>query len=108
MSESTVQLNTDLFTQECRALGEASAAAKLRFDPKGPVAYQQAYESYKGPRNPQSRPARGAPRRAGGTNTAPVDGSDKPAEAGGDVKPTVKRVRKVAAPAAAADGAKGE
>ncbi len=54
MSESTVQLDTDLFTQECRALGEASAAAKLRFDPKGPVAYQQAYESYKGPRNPQS------------------------------------------------------
>jgi len=53
-------------------------------------------------------PARGAPRRAGGTNTAPVDGSDKPAEAGGDVKPTVKRVRKVVAPAAAADGAKGE
>jgi small subunit ribosomal protein S3 len=65
----------------------------------------------RGPRRdarPGDRPARGAPRRAGGTNTAPVDGSDKPAEAGGDVKPTVKRVRKVAAPAAAADGAKGE
>jgi len=65
----------------------------------------------RGPRRdarPGDRAGRGAPRRAGGTNTAPVDGSDKPADAGGDVKPTVKRVRKVAAPAAAADGAKGE
>jgi small subunit ribosomal protein S3 len=44
-----------------------------------------------------------------GSNAAPADGSDKPAEASGaDAdKPTVKRVRKVAAPAAAADG-KGE
>jgi len=40
-----------------------------------------------------------------GGNTAPADGSDKPAEAIG--KPAVQRVRKVAAPAAAADG-KGE
>jgi small subunit ribosomal protein S3 len=51
-----------------------------------------------------------APRAAMGTNTAPVDGSDKPAEAtpGSDApKTTVKRVRK-AAPAAAADGAKTE
>jgi small subunit ribosomal protein S3 len=41
-----------------------------------------------------------------GVNTAPVDGSDKPAEATtGDPTSTVKRVRK-AAPAAAADGAK--
>ena len=51
-----------------------------------------------------------APRAAMGTNTAPADGSDKPAEAtpGSDVpKTTVKRVRK-AAPAAAADGAKTE
>jgi len=67
----------------------------------------------RGPRRdarPGERPGgdrRGAPRRAGGTNTAPTDGSDKPAEAVGD-KPAVKRVRKVAAPAAAADGAKGE
>ena len=30
--------------------------------------------------------------------------SDKPAGAGGDAKPAVKRVRTVAAPAAAADG----
>ena len=39
-------------------------------------------------------------RRPAGTNTAPTDGSDKPAEATGDaaIKTTVKRVRKVAAP----------
>jgi small subunit ribosomal protein S3 len=38
-----------------------------------------------------------------------ADGSDKPAEAAGaDAKTPVKRVRKVAAPAAAADGVKGE
>ncbi|WP_137895649.1 30S ribosomal protein S3 [Ramlibacter sp. 2FC] len=54
-------------------------------------------------------PGRGGPRRAMGTNAAPADGSDKPAAAGGaDAKPAVKRVRQVAAPAAAADGAKGE
>jgi small subunit ribosomal protein S3 len=52
------------------------------------------------------RPAAGARRPAGG-NAAPADGSDKPAEALGADKPAVKRVRKVAAPAAAADG-KGE
>jgi len=53
-------------------------------------------------------PVRGARRPMGGNN-APADGSDKPAEAtGADAnKPAVKRVRKVAAPAAAADG-KGE
>ena len=65
-----------------------------------------------GPGRPSGdRPRTGAgagARRPAGTNTAPVDGSDKPAEAGGDaVKTTVKRVRKVVAPAAAADG-KGE
>ena len=49
-----------------------------------------------------------APRRRR-ANAAPADGSDKPAEAtGADAKTTVKRVRKVAAPAAAADGVKGE
>ena len=54
------------------------------------------------------RPAAGA-RRPAGANAAPADGSDKPAEAlGADAnKPAVQRVRKVAAPAAAADG-KGE
>jgi small subunit ribosomal protein S3 len=62
---------------------------------------------------------RGGPRAGArgpiGGNTAPADGSDKPAEAtgaapaapGADSKPAVKRVRK-AAPAAAADGAKTE
>jgi small subunit ribosomal protein S3 len=45
-----------------------------------------------------------------GGNTAPADGSDKPAEATGADAPktAVKRVRKVAAPAAAADGSSGE
>ena len=73
----------------------------------------------RGPRRdarPGDRPDRGAPRGAPraprsavGGNTAPADGSDKPAEASGAEVPntTVKRVRK-AAPAAAADGAKTE
>ena len=61
-------------------------------------------------------PARPGARGPIGGNTAPADGSDKPAEAtggapaatpGADSKPAVKRVRK-AAPAAAADGAKTE
>ncbi len=45
-------------------------------------------------------------RRAGAGNTAPVDGSDKPAEASGEAKPAVKRAPKdkESAPAAAADG----
>ncbi|XAH24156.1 30S ribosomal protein S3 [Xylophilus sp. GW821-FHT01B05] len=48
-------------------------------------------------------------RPVGGGNVAPADGSDKPAGAGGAADPSaVKRVRKVAAPAAAADGAKTE
>ena len=55
------------------------------------------------------RPAPRRDARPVGGNVAPADGSDKPAEAGGaDPKPAVKRVRKVAAPAAAADGAKTE
>jgi len=61
------------------------------------------------PAAPRGAGARG-PRAPIGTNTAPADGSDKPAEAtpGSDApKTTVKRVRK-AAPAAAADGAKTE
>jgi len=62
------------------------------------------------PGAPSDRPARAGARRPTGTNAAPADGSDKPAEATGADAPktTVKRVRKVAAPAAAADGAKGE
>ncbi|MFD1712688.1 30S ribosomal protein S3 [Ottowia sp. GY511] len=75
-------------------------------------------EERRGPRGPRrdgrggpggDRAGRGGPRRGGaGTNAAPADGSDKPAEGqGADGQPAVKRVRK-AAPAAAADGAKGE
>jgi len=71
-----------------------------------PVAAEPRAEEERRPRGPRrdARPGdrRGGPRRAGGTNAAPVDGSDKPAEAAGD-KPAVNRVRKVA-PAAAADG----
>ncbi|NBX55137.1 MAG: 30S ribosomal protein S3 [Betaproteobacteria bacterium] len=55
------------------------------------------------------RPVRGG-RRPEGTQAAPADGSDKPAEATDAPKTTVKRVRKVTAPAptgTAADG-KGE
>jgi len=90
-----------------------------------PVAAEPRAEEERRPRGPRrddrggagrpgaDRPAaRGARRPAGGA-AAPADGSDKPAEAlSGDAnKPAVKRVRKVAAPAAAgsaaADG-KGE
>ncbi|GAB4205581.1 MAG: 30S ribosomal protein S3 [Tibeticola sp.] len=65
------------------------------------------------PRGPRrdARPGerRSGARRPAGTNAAPADGSDKPAEAlGADTKSTVKRVRKVDAPAAAADGSSGE
>jgi small subunit ribosomal protein S3 len=61
-----------------------------------------------GERTNDRGPARGA-RRPAGANAAPADGSDKPAAAAGaDDKSTVKRVRKVGAPAAAADGAKAE
>ena len=73
-----------------------------------PAATEPRAEEERRPRGPRrddrgARPARGA-RRPAGSNAAPADGSDKPADAGGDA---VKRVRKVAAPAAAADG-KGE
>jgi small subunit ribosomal protein S3 len=85
-----------------------------------PAATEPRAEEERRPRGPRrddrgARPAgdrpaapRGARRPVGG-NTAPADGSDKPVEATGvdATKPAVKRVRKVAAPAAAADG-KGE
>ncbi|MDA7418805.1 30S ribosomal protein S3 [Xenophilus arseniciresistens] len=73
-------------------------------------------EERRGPRGPRrdGRPGgndrRGGPRGGGrgfGSNAAPADGSDKPADAVDPSKPAVKRVRK-AAPAAAADGAKAE
>ncbi len=84
-----------------------------------PVATEPRADEERRPRGPRrdGRPGdrTGAPRpgvrRAGPGNTAPADGSDKPAEGAGTDAPktTVKRVRKVAAPAAAAgtDG-KGE
>ena len=74
-------------------------------------------EERRGPRGPRrdgrggpGGDRRGGPRRdARGGAGAPADGSDKPAEGqGADAQPAVKRVRKAAAPAAAADGAQGE
>ena len=81
-----------------------------------PAAVEPRSEEERRPRGPRrdarpgaDRPAPRGARRPMGVNAAPADGSDKPAEASGaDAnKPAVKRVRKVAAPAAAADG-KGE
>jgi small subunit ribosomal protein S3 len=82
-----------------------------------PAAQEPRSEDERRPRGPRRDarpagdrpPARGA-RRPAGSNAAPADGSDKPAEATDAPKTTVKRVRKVAAPAStgtAADG-KGE
>jgi len=82
-----------------------------------PAAVEPRAEEERRPRGPRrdgrpagDRPAGRGARRPAGTSAAPADGSDKPAEAGGAEAPktAVKRVRKVAAPAAAADGAKGE
>jgi len=86
-----------------------------------PAATEQRTEEERRPRAPRrddrggpgrpaaDRPAPRGARRTLGSNAAPSDGSDKPVEAGGveAPKPAVKRVRTVAAPAAAADG-KGE
>jgi small subunit ribosomal protein S3 len=69
--------------------------------PRGP---RRDGERRDGERRDSRAPARGARRPAGG-NAAPADGSDKPAEAGApEVKTTVKRVRKVAAPASTDGG----
>lgn len=38
------------FEQECRALGETCAAAKLRLDKRGPDVYRNAFASYRGPK----------------------------------------------------------
>lgn len=84
-----------------------------------PAATEPRAEEERRPRGPRrdggrpgtDRPAPRGARRPVGAATAPADGSDKPAEAtpGAEApKTAVKRVRKVAAPAAAADGAKGE
>ncbi len=88
-----------------------------------PLAMEPKTEEERRPRGPRrdARPSTDRPARAGagagtgtrrpaGTNAAPVDGSDKPAEATDAPKTTVKRVRKVSAPAptgTVADG-KGE
>jgi small subunit ribosomal protein S3 len=78
--------------------------------PRGPRRDARPGDRTERPAARGARPARGP---VGGVNTAPADGSDKPAEATGGSpaddasKTTVKRVRK-AAPAAAADGAKTE
>ena len=50
----------------------------------------------------------GANKRPAGTNAAPVDGSDKPAQATDAPKTTVKRVRKVSAPASTGTAADGQ
>ena len=84
-----------------------------------PAAQEPRSEDERRPRGPRRDarpaggdrpPARSGARRPAGSNAAPADGSDKPAEATDSPKTTVKRVRKVAAPAStgtAADG-KGE
>jgi small subunit ribosomal protein S3 len=77
-----------------------------------PVAAEPRAEEERRPRGPRrdGRPGerRGGPRRGAGTNAAPVDGSDKPAEATDAPKTTVKRVRKVVAPAATGTAADGQ
>ena len=79
-----------------------------------PAAAEPRAEEERRPRGPRrdgrpsgDRPARGA-RRPLGSNAAPTDGSDKPAEAADAPKTAVKRVRKVAAPAATGTAADGQ
>ena len=78
-----------------------------------PAAVEPRAEEERRPRGPRrdgrpsgDRPARGT-RRPLGSNAAPSDGSDKPAEAADAPKTAVKRVRKVAAPAATGTAADG-
>ena len=80
-----------------------------------PAAAEPRAEEERRPRGPRrdarpagDRPARSGARRPAGTNAAPTDGSDKPAEAADAPKTTVKRVRKVAAPAATGTAADGQ
>jgi small subunit ribosomal protein S3 len=79
-----------------------------------PAAVEPRAEEERRPRGPRrdarpagDRPARGG-RRPAGSNAAPADGSDKPAEAADAPKTAVKRVRKVAAPAATGTAADGQ
>jgi len=80
-----------------------------------PVAPESKVEDDKRPRGPRrdnrpqgDRASKPTARRTGGTNAAPVDGSDKPAEATDAPKTTVKRVRKVTAPASTGTVADGQ
>ena len=83
-----------------------------------PAASEPRSDEERRPRGPRrdarpgtDRPAARPARRPMGGSAAPADGSDKPAEATPGLvadaqKTAVKRVRKVSAPAAAADGTK--
>jgi small subunit ribosomal protein S3 len=67
----------------------------------------------RGARRPEGRPAgdrpaRSSARKPASTNAAPDDGSDKPLEATDAPKTTVKRVRKVSAPASTGTAADGQ
>jgi small subunit ribosomal protein S3 len=80
-----------------------------------PAAAEPRAEEERRPRGPRrdarpagDRPARAGTRRATGTNAAPTDGSDKPAEAADAPKTTVKRVRKVVAPTVTGTAADGQ
>jgi small subunit ribosomal protein S3 len=57
---------------------------------------------------PRAEEERRGARRPAGSNAAPADGSDKPAEAADATKTAVKRVRKVAAPTATGTAADGQ
>jgi len=84
-----------------------------------PASIEQKTEEERRPRGPRrdARPSSDRPARAGagtgarrpaGTNAAPVDGSDKPAEATDAPKTTVKRGRKIAAPTPTGTAADGQ
>jgi len=80
-----------------------------------PAAQEPRSDEERRPRGPRRDarpgsdrpPARGA-RRPTGTNAAPADGSDKPADATDAPKTTVKRVRKITAPASTGTAADGQ
>ena len=82
-----------------------------------PAAQEPRSEDERRPRGPRRDarpaggdrpPARSGARRPAGSNAAPADGSDKPAEATDAPKTTVKRVRKITAPASTGTAADGQ
>jgi small subunit ribosomal protein S3 len=80
-----------------------------------PAVQEPRSEDERRPRGPRrdARPAGDRPparggRRPAGTNAAPADGSDKPADATDAPKTTVKRVRKITAPASTGTAADGQ